>query len=170
MNIQYGDDIMIVELNKVVTVDYVGYFPENKEIFDSSKGEGREPITFLIGHQNMILGFEEEILGSKTGEKRIFTLDPERAYGHREEDRVLQMERGQFTDELEVGMQFQAEVQGMPMPFEVIEINELEVSCDVNHPMAGKALTFEVEILSIRNAEEEELTHGHVHGPGGHHH
>ena len=161
---------MIVELNKVVTADYVGYFSENKEIFDSSKDEGRQPISFLIGHQNMILGFEEEIMGSQIGEKRIFTLDPDRAYGHREEDRVLQMERGQFPDELEVGMQFEAAVQGRPTPFVIIEINDSEVSCDFNHPMAGKSLTFEVEILSIRDTVDEELAHGHVHGPGGHHH
>jgi FKBP-type peptidyl-prolyl cis-trans isomerase SlyD len=67
-------------------------------------------------------------------------------------------------------MTFQAEVQGQPMPFEIITINEETVDCDFNHPMAGKTLTFDVEIVSIRVAGEEEISHGHVHGDGGHHH
>ena len=78
-------------------------------------------------------------------------------------------------DGIEVGMKFQAEVNGMPMPFEIISINPEEgdsgtVTCDFNHPMAGKELTFEVEIVDIREADEEEISHGHVHGDDGYQH
>ena len=159
---------MLVENNTVVAVHYHGYFLDTKEVFDSSLE--REPLTFLVGHGQMIPGFEAEVLGAEMGEKRTFTLEPERAYGHREEERVMAMPIGDFPEEIEIGMTFQAEVQGQSMPFEIITINEETVDCDFNHPMAGKTLTFDVEIVSIRVAGEEEISHGHVHGDGGHHH
>ena len=74
---------MVVENNKVVKVHYHGYFPDTREVFDSSLE--REPLTFLVGHGQMIPGFEAEILGSELSEKRTFTLEPDRAYGHRDE-------------------------------------------------------------------------------------
>jgi len=164
---------MIVEKNKVVKVHYHGYFPETKEVFDSSLE--REPLTFLVGHGQMIPGFEAEVLGSTLSEKRTFTLESERAYGHRDETKIIEMPFSDFPEGIEVGMKFQAEVQGMPMPFEIISITPENgesgtVTCDFNHPMAGKALTFEVEIIDIREADDDEVAHGHAHGVGGHHH
>jgi len=148
---------MLVENNKVVKVHYHGYFPDTKEVFDSSLE--REPLSFTVGKGQMIPGFEAEILGSKLSEKRTFTLEPERAYGHRDETRIMEMPFGDFPEGIEVGMKFQAEVQGMPMPFEIIAINPDSedsgtVTCDFNHPMAGKALTFEVEVMEIKDSEE----------------
>ena len=147
---------MLVENNKVVKVHYHGYFPDTREVFDSSLE--REPLTFLVGHGQMIPGFEAEILGAELSEKRTFTLEPERAYGHRDETRIMEMPLGDFPEDIEVGMKFQAEVQGMPMPFEITAINPDSgesgtVTCDFNHPMAGKALTFEVEVVDISEAD-----------------
>ncbi len=149
---------------------YHGYFHGTDEVFDSSLE--REPLTFLVGHGQMIPGFEAEILGAEVGEKRTFTLEPDRAYGPRQEEAVMQRSKAEFPEnvELEVGMRFQAEVGGMPTPVEITGIEGDVVTVDFNHPMAGKTLTFDIEIMSIRPAEDEEISHGHVHGHGGHTH
>ena len=138
--------------NTVASVHYTGTLPDSGEVFDSS--EGRDPLTFLVGHRQMIPGFEAEILGAKLSEKRTFTLEPERAYGHRDETRIIEMPKPDFPDGIVIGMKFQAEVQGMPMPFEITSINDESgtVTCDFNHPMAGKALTFEVEVVEIMDS------------------
>ena len=143
---------MLVENDKIVKVHYHGYFPETKEVFDSSLD--REPLSFTVGHGQMIPGSEAEILGAKLSEKRTFTLEPERAYGHRDETRIIEMPKPDFPDGIVIGMKFQAEVQGMPMPFEITSINDESgtVTCDFNHPMAGKALTFEVEVVEIMDS------------------
>ncbi|MDG1542702.1 MAG: peptidylprolyl isomerase [Candidatus Thalassarchaeaceae archaeon] len=161
---------MVVESNTVVDVHYHGYFHGTDEVFDSSLE--REPLTFLVGHGQMIPGFEAEILGAEVGEKRTFTLEPDRAYGPRQEEAVMQRSKAEFPEnvELEVGMRFQAEVGGMPTPVEITGIEGDVVTVDFNHPMAGKTLTFDIEIMSIRPAEDEEISHGHVHGHGGHTH
>ncbi len=159
-----------MENNTVVQVHYHGYYHGTNEVFDSSLE--REPLTFLVGHGQMIPGFEAEILGADEGEKRTFTLEPDRAYGPRQEEYVMERSKAEFPKDvdLEVGMKFQAEVGGMPTPVEITDITADVVTVDFNHPMAGKTLTFDIEIVSIRQAEDEELSHGHVHGHGGHHH
>lgn len=152
---------MIIEKNTVVSVHYTGKFPESEEIFDTSKE--REPMEFLVGHKNMIEGFEQELLGAKKGDNREFTLLPERAYGHRNEDAIQEVPRDQFPADLEVGMMFQAQSDQGPMQFSINEISENSVKIDFNHPMAGKTLQFNVEVISIREASEEEIEHGHHH-------
>ncbi|MFL2974299.1 MAG: peptidylprolyl isomerase [Candidatus Thalassarchaeaceae archaeon] len=159
---------MKIEKDKVVTVHYTGTFPNSDEIFDSSKD--REPMEFLVGHNNMIMGFEQELLGAQKGEKRDFTLIPEQAYGHRNEDAIQEMPKDQFPPDLEVGMMFQAQSDQGPMQFSINEILEETVKIDFNHPMAGKTLQFSVDVISIRDATEEEILHGHSHGANGHQH
>ena len=170
MIIQLEGEKIVVESNTVVDVHYHGYFHGTDEVFDSSLE--REPLTFLVGHGQMIPGFEAEILGAVVGEKRTFTLEPDRAYGPRQEEAVMQRSKAEFPEnvDLEVGMRFQAEVGGMPTPVEITGIEGDVVTVDFNHPMAGKTLTFDIEIMSIRPAEDEEISHGHVHGHGGHTH
>jgi len=152
---------MKVEKDKVVSVHYTGKFPESEEIFDTSKD--REPMQFLVGHKNMIEGFEQELLGAEEGDNREFTLLPEHAYGHRNEDAIQEVPREQFPDDLEVGMMFQAQSDQGPMQFSINEILEDTVKIDFNHPMAGKTLKFNVEVISIRDATEKEVEHGHHH-------
>jgi len=170
MIIQLEGEKIVVESNTVVDVHYHGYFHGTDEVFDSSLE--REPLTFLVGHGQMIPGFEAEILGAVVGEKRTFTLEPDRAYGPRQEEAIMQRSKAEFPEnvDLEVGMKFQAEVGGMPTPVEITGIEGDVVTVDFNHPMAGKTLTFDIEIMSIRPAQDEEISHGHVHGHGGHHH
>ena len=154
-----------VENNKVASVHYTGTLPENGEVFDSS--EGRDPLTFLVGHKNMIPGFERELMGAKVGEKVEFTLPPEDAYGELNPDAVQEIPADMFGDITpEVGMTLMSDVG----PFRVTEVNEQLIKVDFNHALAGKSLTFNVEVVEIRDATEEEIAHGHAHGPGGHHH
>ncbi|MGY8698627.1 MAG: FKBP-type peptidyl-prolyl cis-trans isomerase, partial [Candidatus Poseidoniales archaeon] len=134
----------------------------------------REPLSFLVGHKQMIPGFEEEIMGAKVGEKIEFTLSSERAYGDRDEDAVQQIAREQFTQleeeaKLEVGMQLVAQGQEGPMPFIISELSDDMVTADFNHALAGQALKFNVEIVDLREATDDEQAHGHAHGADGHH-
>tara|TARA_B100000686_G_scaffold312077_1_gene356296 strand:+ start:3475 stop:3963 length:489 start_codon:yes stop_codon:yes gene_type:complete len=158
-----------IEHGTVASVHYTGTFAEGGE-FDSSKG--KDPLVFLVGFRQMIAGFEREILGAKVGEKREFTLAPEDAYGERNEDAIQKIERENFPEgmELEVGMVVGAHSDQGPIQFTIMEIDEEMVTADFNHQMAGRTLRFEVEVVDIRAATDEELAHGHVHGPGGHHH
>ena len=158
-----------IEQDTVASVHYTGTFVDG-EVFDSS--EGRDPLVFLVGHGQMISGFEQEILGASVGEKREFTLTPDRAYGVRDEDAVQQIEKSQFPEDmdLQVGMVVGAHSDQGPIQFTIKEINEDIVTADFNHQMAGMTLRFNVEVIEVRPASEEELAHGHAHGPGGHHH
>ena len=162
-----------VSENMVASVHYEGTLPENGEVFDSS--EGREPLTFLVGHKQMIPGFEEEIMGAKVGETREFTLTSDRAYGDRDNDAVMEIPREQFAQleqeaTLETGMQLVAQMPHGPSPFTITNLTDDAVTADFNHALAGQSLTFSVEIVELRAASEDELAHGHVHGPDGHHH
>ncbi|MBL6884151.1 MAG: peptidylprolyl isomerase [Candidatus Poseidoniaceae archaeon] len=157
----------------IASVHYKGTLPENGDVFDSS--EGGEPLTFLVGHKQMIPGFEEEIMGAKVGETREFTLSAERAYGERDDTAVLEIPRAQFAQleeeaSLEVGMQLVAQMPHGPSPFTITALTEEAVTADFNHTLAGQALTFSVEIVELREASDDEISHGHAHGPDGHHH
>ena len=158
--------------NVVAQVHYTGTLPDTGEVFDSS--EGRDPLTFLVGHRQMIPGFEEEMMGAEKGERREFTLEADRAYGDRDDEAVLQIPRDNFAQleestgqSLEVGMQLVAQMPHGPAPFLIVELSEETVTADFNHALAGKSLTFSVEVVDIREATEEEISHGHAHGPGG---
>ncbi|MGB0365006.1 MAG: FKBP-type peptidyl-prolyl cis-trans isomerase [Candidatus Poseidoniaceae archaeon] len=154
-----------IEKDAVASVHYTGTLPESGEVFDSS--EGRDPLTFLVGHKQMIPGFEEELMGAKKGERRTFTLEPERAYGEKIAEAVQQIPTEMFGDITpEPGMTLMSDVG----PFNVVSVEGDTVTVDFNHKLAGETLQFSVEVVDVRAATEEELAHGHAHGPGGHHH
>tara|TARA_B100002051_G_scaffold228916_1_gene225714 strand:- start:222 stop:710 length:489 start_codon:yes stop_codon:yes gene_type:complete len=155
-----------IKQDTVASVHYTGSFLDG-EIFDSS--EGKDPLNFLVGYGNMISGFEQEMLGAKVGELREFTLTPDRAYGQRNEDAIQKIERSNFPEgmDIEVGMVVGAHSDQGPIQFTIMDIDGDLVVADFNHQMAGKTLRFEVEVVEVRPASDEELAHGHVHGPGG---
>ncbi|MDP7003070.1 MAG: peptidylprolyl isomerase [Candidatus Thalassarchaeaceae archaeon] len=159
----------IVEKDTVTTVHYTGTHPDG-EVFDSS--EGREPLTFLVGHGQMIPGFEQELMGAAAGDSRDFTLAPDMAYGERDEGAIQQMDISTFPEgvDLEVGMVLGAHSDQGPIQFTVTAIDGEMVTIDFNHQMAGMTLCFNVEVVEVRPATPEEIAHGHAHGPGGHHH
>ena len=154
-----------IEKDAVASVHYTGTLPESGEVFDSS--EGRDPLTFLVGHKQMIPGFEEELMGAEKGERRTFTLDPERAYGEKIPEAIQQIPSEMFGDITpEPGMTLMYDVG----PFNVVSVEGDTVTVDFNHKLAGETLQFSVEVVDVRAATEEEIAHGHAHGPGGHNH
>ena len=151
-----------IENNTVARVHYTGTLPETGEVFDSS--EGREPLTFLVGHKQMIPGFERELMGKELGEKVEFTLSPEDAYGEHNPDAIQQVPLEMFGGiKPEIGMTLMSDMG----PFRVTEVGDELITVDFNHALAGKSLTFNVEVVELRDATEEEISHGHAHGPGG---
>lgn len=155
----------VVEANSIATVHYTGTLPGSGEIFDSSEGRGL--LSFLVGHKQMIPGFEEELMGAEKGERRTFTLEPERAYGPKMEEAIQTIAKDMFGDiEPEVGMTLMSD----DGPFNVTAVDGDTITVDFNHKLAGETLQFSVEVVDVRPASEEELSHGHAHGPGGHEH
>ncbi len=156
---QKGDDNMsnnIVAKGMDVKVHYKGTLPDTGEVFDSS--EGREPLAFSVGKGQMIPGFEEELMGAEIGEKKTFTLTADRAYGHRDEEAILQIPRSQFTQleeqtALEVGFQLVAQMPHGPAPFTITELSDETVTADFNHALAGKDLTFEVDVVDVSESQ-----------------
>ncbi|MAR46424.1 MAG: peptidylprolyl isomerase [Euryarchaeota archaeon] len=149
-----------IEKDAVASVHYTGTLPESGEVFDSS--EGRDPLTFLVGHKQMIPGFEEELMGAEKGERRTFTLEPERAYGPKIAEAIQQIPSEMFGEITpEPGMTLMSDVG----PFNVVSVDGDTVTVDFNHKLAGETLQFSVEVVDVRAASEEELAHGHAHGP-----
>lgn len=142
------------------------------ETLDSS--EGHEPLAFIQGIGNIIAGLEEQLEGKAVGDKAKVVLTPEKGYGHRNEYNVHIVPLSGFQadddEKLEVGMQVRVETNEGVSIADVAKIEGDEVTLDLNHPLAGETLHFDVEIIDIREATKQELEHGHVHGPGGHHH
>lgn len=153
----------------VVTMHYTLKDDKGKTIDSSSGGE---PLAYLQGAGNIIPGLEEALMGKVAGDKIQVTLPPEKGYGERDERLVQSIPKKQFqgAGEIKVGMQFQVNSQAGPMILTVVGVKGDEVVVDGNSPLAGQTLHFDVEITDVRAATSEELEHGHVHGPGGHHH
>lgn len=160
---------MNVEKNKVASIDYTLKSDEG-QVLDSS--EGREPLAYLHGNGNLIPGLEEALEGKKEGDSVEVTVPPEKGYGIRNDSLIEKVNRSVFqgVDKIEKGMQFQAKTHEGTQVFTVIDIEGDEVTIDGNHPLAGASLNFAVTVKSVRDATEEEIAHGHVHGPGGHQH
>jgi len=155
--------------DKVVSIHYT-LTDSGGSVLDSSSGN--EPLLYLHGAGNIIPGLESALEGKVSGDKLSVTVDPEQGYGTRDERLVQAVPRSAFkgVEQLAPGMQFQA--QG-PQGTRLVVITQVTadiVTVDANHPLAGQTLHFEVEVTEVREATSEELEHGHVHGPGGHHH
>ncbi len=142
----------------------------NNEVLDSSTEHG--PLLFLEGVGQIIPGLEEKIVSMNIGEKAKVEVAAADAYGNKNDELVITVQRSQFPPDaqLNVGDVFQVnQDQGMP-PFAIIAINGEEITLDGNHPLAGEDLIFDIEITEVREASEEEVAHGHAHGVGGHQH
>lgn len=154
--------------NVVVTFHYT-LTNDDGELIESSKES--TPLAYIHGQGSIITGLEVALEGRKSGEKFNVRLEPGDAYGERSDELVQTLPRSAFvdTDELNVGMTFRALSDAGETVVHVIEIDGDNVTVDGNHPLAGQALTFDVEVEDVRQATEEELSHGHVHGPHGAH-
>ncbi len=132
-----------------VKVHYQGTL-EDGTVFDSSKD--REPLEFTLGGGNIIAGFEEIVTGMETGETKLERIPAEKAYGQRRDDMVMEVDRQQVPNEidLQLGQQLQVRQEsGQAVPVTVTELSENTVTLDANHPLAGKDLMFEIELIEI---------------------
>ncbi|HCV02691.1 FKBP-type peptidyl-prolyl cis-trans isomerase [Pseudoalteromonas sp. SSMSWG5] len=156
---------MIVAANKVVKMHY-SVLDNNKNTIDNSF-DG-EPLVFIVGTGYLIPGLEDALLGKEAGDTFSVTVEPEQGYGERHDDLMQAVPKSMFEGmEIEVGMQFRATTDAGDQSVMIIEIQDEDVIVDGNHPLSGITLHFDVEVLEVRDATEEELAHGHVHGEGG---
>ena len=160
---------MQISKNKVATIDYTLTSPDG-QVLDTSKGG--QPLTYLHGVGGIIPGLETALEGKAQGEQLTVTVPPEQAYGTRNEQLVQDVPRGMFqgVQEIKPGMQFKAQSNQGTQVVTVVGVNDETVKIDANHPLAGIPLKFDVSVVGVRDATAEELSHGHVHGPGGHEH
>lgn len=137
---------------------------------DSSQGQN--PLLFLVGSGMIIPGLETVLTTLNVGDKKNVEVKAAEAYGERRDDMVITVKKEQFPADAEiaVGDQFRVNEDPRMPPFTVLNIEGEEITLDGNHPLAGLDLFFDVEITEKRAATEEEVAHGHAHGPGGHHH
>lgn len=160
---------MQVQADKVITIDYT-LRNDAGDILDQSAPDA--PLSYLHGHNNLIAGLEAALNGKSQGEQVAASIPPAEAYGEYDESLIQEVPRGMFqgVEQIEPGMQFQAQTgQGVQI-VTVKDANDEIVTIDGNHALAGETLHFDVTVKNIRDASQEELDHGHVHGPGGHHH
>ena len=158
---------MKIEDNKVVQMHY-HLKDEKGTVLDSS--QGKEPLSYIHGAGNIIIGLEKQLSGKAAGDKLNAVVAPAEGYGERDDSLVQVVPKSGFQgdEELQVGMQVQVGTQEGNAIATVAKIEGEDVTLDVNHPLAGVTLTFDVEVVEVREATQEELDHGHVHGPGGH--
>ena len=146
-----------VENGLYVSVDYKGTL-QSGDVFDDS--HGRQPLEVELGAGQLIAGFENELMGMALNDKKNFTLDPEDAYGQRDESLTRDFARADFPPEMEpkVGMMIALQSpEGQQMPAKITHLDDEKLSVDLNHPLAGESLTFEIEVVGI--SESPTQTH-----------
>jgi FKBP-type peptidyl-prolyl cis-trans isomerase SlyD len=162
---------MKIERGRVVSMHYT-LRDEAGETLESSGG--RTPLSYLHGHGQLIPGLERFLDGGEPGLRSTVTILPKDAYGEKDPAAVIRAPRADFPEGLSLapGVEVQADTPDGPITFVVVSVEGDEAVLDANHPLAGKALTFDVEVVEVRPATADELAHGHVHGAGdghGHH-
>lgn len=170
---------MTISEDKVVSVNYYLTASKNNEggklVEETSK---EKPFVFLFGYGTVLPDFESNLKNKTTGDKFDFKINAENGYGIHEQEYVVKIDRdafvidGKFDDvRVRVGSDVEmSDAEGNPLTGRVIQLGDNFVEMDFNHPLAGHELHFIGEVLEVRQATEEELDHGHVHGPHGHHH
>jgi FKBP-type peptidyl-prolyl cis-trans isomerase SlyD len=156
---------MLIEKNAVVRFHYTVSETGHAQLESSKESE---PLTVLVGHGAIIPGLEEAMLGKQAGDNVAVTVAPEQAYGQRRDGMTQRIPKKLFKNaKLVNGQQVVLPTEMGPRAMTILKVGMSVVDVDLNHPMAGKSLDFDVEILDVRAASEEEIAHGHVHGEGG---
>jgi FKBP-type peptidyl-prolyl cis-trans isomerase SlyD len=154
-----------VRNGQVVSMEYT--LKVDGVVTDSS--EGREPLEFVHGAGNIIPGLEREMTGMAVGDSKDVMIAAAEGYGERDEEAFMDVPRDQFPAEIpmKVGTELQVQNQaGQPMFARIEQVEDKSVRLNFNHPLAGKDLHFSVKVVDLRDATDEEVEHGHVHGPG----
>ncbi len=147
-----------VEKGLFVSVDYKGTL-QNGDVFDTSHGQ--QPLEVKVGAGQLITGFEHELMGMTLNEKKTFTLEPEEAYGQRIENLKRDVPRADFPPELtpRVGMMVGLQTpEGQQVPVQIVHLDDEKLTLDMNHPLAGETLNFEIEVVGISDTPTQALT------------
>jgi FKBP-type peptidyl-prolyl cis-trans isomerase SlyD len=154
---------MDISKGKVVSIDYILHDADGKLLDSSDEGD---PLVYLHGNENIIPGLERQLEGKTVGDKLACVIPAADGYGERNEELVLKVSKTEFGPNAEVtpGMQFEARSEEGTQIVTVVKVEGDEVTIDANHPLAGEALHFQVNVVDVREATAEELEHGHVHG------
>jgi FKBP-type peptidyl-prolyl cis-trans isomerase SlyD len=159
---------MIITQDSVVQLHY--RVSEAQDLIeDSASGE---PMLYLHGHQNMLPAIEQALAGKAAGDELRLVVAPKDAYGERDENAIqsVQVKHLKGAKKWAPGMTAIIETEQGPRQVKIVKMGMFKADVDVNHPLAGKTLTFELKVVSVRAASAEEVAHGHAHGVGGHHH
>ena len=171
------DAANLITLNKVVSFHYklAEVAPDGSHGDWMEESSGGEPLFYLHGFHNVVVGLERALEGKSVGDSIEITLKPEEAYGPRQPDAMqrvpikhLQLQQG--VTKLKPGMVAAVKTERGVRSVVVSKVGKFNADVDYNHPLAGRTLYYEVEVVAVRDASAEEIAHGHVHGPGGHHH
>lgn len=162
------DATKVIANGKVVAIHYVLTSDKGEELDRSAEGD---PMHYLHGHHNIVPGLEKQLAGKTVGDHVSAVVPPEEGYGLRR-GKPQAMRKSEFPKDaiIEKGVRFMVRTkEGRAIPIWITKVQGPTVMIDHNHPLAGQTLHFEVDVIDVRDATEEELTHGHAHGPGGHH-
>lgn len=162
-------DTQTIQDGDIVSIHYTLTNDEG-EVMDTSAGS--EPLMYLHGSGNIVEGLEKALNDKSVGDTFKVAVPPSEGYGEHNGEEAMGLPKSNFPDEeIHVGMMFHAQGEsGEHFALWVVDVQGDEVFADVNHPLAGVTLNFDVEVSAIRAATDEEKTHGHPHGPGGHQH
>jgi len=160
---------MQVTAKKIVAIEYT-LKDDQGQVIDSS--QGHDPLVYLHGSNNIIPGLEAALEGKAKGEQVSVRVAPEEAYGPRDEQKIQAVPRDMFGEhDVQIGARYNgAGPDGEAVVVTVVAADTDTVTVDGNHPLAGEHLNFDLKIVEVRDASDEEISHGHVHGPGGHQH
>lgn len=160
---------MQIAAQKIVTLEYT-LRNSDSELLDSSEESG--PLTYLHGAENIVPGLEAALAGKTVGDKLHVEVPPKLAYGERDDELVVNIPRDRLPEgEIEVGTLLRGTTDGGDTRvLTVIEVGDVNVTVDGNHPLAGESLLFDVTVISVRDATQEEIAHGHAHGSHDHDH
>ncbi len=161
---------MRIEKGRVVDIDYSLHLGDGQVV---DRSEPNEPLTYLHGQGDIVPGLETALEGAQVGDRKQVVVSPANGYGNHDPRGIQRVPREAFPQgfQPEVGMQLSAQgPDGDEVMFVIQRVEPDAVTIDLNHPLAGKTLHFDVMVREVRDATPEELEHGHAHGPDGHEH
>ncbi len=160
---------MQIAKNTIVDFHYVLIDEDQTELESTRDGH---PSSILHGHHNVIRGVEQALIGRAAGDRFSITLEPTEAYGPRRDDAKQRVSKKYFADpkHLRPGLITQLRTEQGARSVMIVKVGVKMVDVDLNHPLAGRTLTFDIEVVDVREATAEEISHGHAHGPHDHHH
>jgi FKBP-type peptidyl-prolyl cis-trans isomerase SlyD len=161
--------MITIQKNHVVSIDYTLKNDEGNVLDTSSGGS---PLTYLHGAGALIPGMENALEGKTEGDDFTISIAPAEAYGNHDQNLLHKIDRKELAHlpDLELGMELEVMADNDPLVMTIVELSDDLVVLDGNHPLAGQTLNFDIQVRNVREASADEISHGHVHGPGGHHH